>query len=486
MIEFLGAVMICVAQIIYKIYIIASFISNVSILELLDFREVGGFNTRELSVFICIFIFIYIVHSKSVSVKKSIRSILYAFFVKDVVIVFTLSILHLLFLIILLYKIDLWKISLAKNSIIWLLFSASVTIFSINNIKNSKKYFSEIILDNFKISALIDFVTGMYTFNLAIELLLTSTGFIVGGMLAYSNEEKHKDVKKLLNITAFFMGVIILYNSLHYIIQNFSTLNVSEKVSEFSLPIILSLWFIPFFYSLYIYMKYELILISLSTHIKDKELLRFSKYKSAIKFGINIESLNRWIRVIAIESPKTKEDIINSIDEIKHLELIERNPPQVAYHEGWSPYKAKDFLKENGIETGFYNKCYENEWQASSSYVKLNDESIDNDGVYHLANNIAYYVSGNREVANQLKIVLNINSTKDEKICIDKFMKYVNILYSLALSEALPNRIINLIMKKKNISAKTHNKNILFKKQDYNNKENGYILSFTISCMEAA
>ncbi|GAB3954928.1 hypothetical protein GCM10028805_41220 [Spirosoma harenae] len=154
------------------------------------------------------------------------------------------------------------------------------------------------------------------------------------------------------------------------------------------------------------------------------------------------------------------------------MELIERNPPKIDIEKGWSPYISKDFLIKNGIETNNYKKCYDDEWQATSPYIQLNNEII--------ANNIAYYVSGNNSIAKQLKLVLNVNSQIGEDLAIQKFIECTHSLYKAALNKTLPEVLNKSILKRKDKVLSFVNKKVSIHKSEHQNKLKGYTFSFTI------
>ncbi|MBD2753968.1 hypothetical protein [Spirosoma validum] len=481
-IDTIKLILIVIAVILHIIFshLFQSIISKLSIIEILDFREIGIFNSREIAIFICVIIPFCIIYFRSSEVRTSIKSVINAFFVKNIIIVYILLLLNLIIVISILYFIGFWKQSLWKDAIIWLVFTGSVIMYNISKPNTDKKYFKKIVLETVTFSAIIEFIIGQHTFNIFIEILLTAIGFFIGGLLLYSKEEKYKDVRKLLNIVTIIIAGIMLYYSLSKIIQNIISISIVEKAEEFSLSIILTLCFIPFFYILYLYMNYKSRFSAIKSIIKDDDILLYAKKQALLNFKDDKESLVRWTNTLFLEEPKTKQDVKKSINNIKELKLVEQNPPNVDSNEGWSPHKSKDFLKDSGIATGFYNKCYGDEWQASSPYIELNKDSIDNSETYCMADNVAYYVSGNSTIVIQLKLILHINSKNDEKLSVNKFHEYVKHLYRSALDNDLPNAITKAIINGKSKNLKISNKTISVIKYDYVDRNKGYRIAFSI------
>ena len=316
-----------------------------------------------------------------------------------------------------------------------------------------------------------EFITSQHTFNVFVETTIVICVVFIGGIIAVSErEKKYKDVNTLFRVIAYIIGGYILLSSMYFFAENIKNFLTLDKFEEFSLPIILGIWFIPFLYVLHLYMVYESILKALKFSIKNEDIYAFAKRKALLHFNFNTSSLKRWKDILVREPVNTKEDVLISFLDLRKLELIERNPPKVDILKGWSPYKSKDFLSKEGIDTNTYKKCYEDEWQAISPYIKLNNEVIDN--------NVAYYVTGDNAIAKQLKLVLNINSRTEEDFAIDKFLQFVQVLYKAAFNETLPVLMSQSIFKRSNKTLKVLNKKVSVHKTEHLNK--AYTLAFTI------
>lgn len=441
-----------------------------SIANTLDFREIGVFNSREIALFICVvFLLLYCFSSKGV--RHSLLGVFKAMFAKQLTIVYILAILYSSVPIFFFYKLGFWRTELIKDVSFWLLFSAFPTLFSIN--KANKTYFINTLKDNLKFSVITDFITSQHTFNIFVEIIIVVSSVFIGGMIAFSGrDEKYKDVNNIFKILSYIVGGYIFISSIYYFIGNISNFTNINKFEEFSLPIILGIWFIPFLYAVYLYMIYESVFLSMRFGIDNEEIRNFAKKKVLIHFNFNISSLERWRSNLLLNQVKTKEEVLISFLDLKKQELIERNPPKVDILQGWSPYESKDFLSNKGIDTNHYKKCYDDEWQAISPYIKLNNEIVDN--------NVAYYVTGGSNIANQLKLVLNVNSRIEEDVAINRFLDYVNSLYEAALNKTLPDSIVQSISKRKDKTLKVLNKEISVRRVDHISKVKGYTLSFTI------
>ncbi|GAB3714395.1 hypothetical protein GCM10027592_54160 [Spirosoma flavus] len=296
---------------------------------------------------------------------------------------------------------------------------------------------------------------------------------LLGGLIASSEkDEKHKAANQVFKILAFVIGSAMFLASFYFFAENLIKLITLDKMEEFSLPIILGIWFIPFLYLLYHYIVYESAFSSIDFNVTNEDIRKFAKSQTVLHFKFNTDLLKRWYDSISVHPIKTKEDVLISFLDIKKLELIERNPPHVDVSEGWSPYKSKDFLTGNGIETNYYKNCYDNIWQASSPYILLNNEIINN--------NIAYYVSGDNKVAKQLKLVLNVNSQIEEDSAIYKFHECVISLYKAAFNKSIPLAISQAVINGRNKNLSILKKTVSIYKTEHINKIGGYTLVFVI------
>ena len=96
---------------------------------------------------------------------------------------------------------------------------------------------------------------------------------------------------------------------------------------------------------------------------------------------------------------------------------------------GWKPQDACAYL--SGLQTRGYKNQYEDVFGCSSPYKELGAGSP-------LANNIAYYVGGNAQNANELKLVLNVNSAQSAKETHAALLQYSDELTQKALGAPMP------------------------------------------------
>lgn len=106
---------------------------------------------------------------------------------------------------------------------------------------------------------------------------------------------------------------------------------------------------------------------------------------------------------------------------------------------GWRPQDACAYLSNvSGLQTRGYKNQYEDTFGCSSPYKELGAGSP-------LANNIAFYVGGNSQNANELKLVLNVNSAQSAKEAHAALLQYSDQLTQKALGVPMPKDVKSAI-----------------------------------------
>ncbi|NUG22299.1 hypothetical protein, partial [Acinetobacter lactucae] len=176
------------------------------------------FNNREIAIGIWLLvIFVYFVLSpKMIEARQSFRHLLAAFFVKQIISVLGLMIVYIVFIVYTLSEINLWNTGQLKNTIFWSISVGFMSIFNMESIKKDKSFFKHSVIDNFKLLAILQFIVGVYTFPIWIEILLVPILVLIGAMLAIAeSEKKHYQVKTLLEYCLTIFGSISIIYTLY-------------------------------------------------------------------------------------------------------------------------------------------------------------------------------------------------------------------------------------------------------------------------------
>ncbi|MBF4376826.1 hypothetical protein EAY46_28005, partial [Vibrio anguillarum] len=147
--------------------------------------------------------------------------------------------------------------------------------------------------------------------------------------------------------------------------------------------------------------------------------------------------------------------------------------------QGWSPYEAKDFLFKKGLNTGFYNRVFEQEWSASSPMEEFGGGVIQN--------NISYYVEGTEEVANILKLKVNVNDDARSLQAREKLEEIAQALSISSLNKPLSKKMKMAISQCEPYSEILLDKKISLVVEKWpNHTFNGYDIKFIISITQPA
>ncbi len=345
-------------------------------------------SNREISTAIWLLIFFVWVFAKK-EVRSSFSAVLDAFFNRKILIPIGLLILHTLLIVWFLKQVGMWESNQTKNTILWFICVAFVSLFRLPKIADDRNYFKNAITDNLKIIVVLEFLVTFYTFSLIIELIFVPFMAILGALLAYSQtDEKYALVEKLINRLAIIIGIAIIVYTIDRLLTNFDEFAQIQTFYDFSLPIILSILLLPLIYIFHVYMTYEGVFIGMEFSIKDEELRKYAKRTSVIKYHLNIHTLKRWADALNRKTISCTSDIDELHKDISRLEKEEKDPPEVSFSLGWSPYKIASALEHMGLTAGYYKNLDGDEWFASSPNIEVGN------GI--LTNNIAYYLEGNQ------------------------------------------------------------------------------------------
>lgn len=191
------------------------------------------------------------------------------------------------------------------------------------------------------------------------------------------------------------------------------------------------------------------------------------------EFYNNLKGLQRWRQYIFRIHPKTKAEIRNSIKEIQKLQRTEKDPPVILLSNGWSPYLAKDFLKNIGLHTDHYMHYYNDEWGITSNNLHLSEDL--------LANDVNYNINGNRQAATLLKLRLIVFDLSKKANAHEQFLYYVNCLWTKIFSEMITEDIEMAILESKNFKCVKMGYEIEVELESFDTVLKGYELKFKIT-----
>ena len=388
-----------------------------------------AFNNREVASALWIIVFACYVFfaSKFEGARKSFKDLVSAFFARQIISILILMSAYMTLVIYVMYGAGLWNVGQIKNTLYWAGSVGLMSIFKLETIKKDNNYFSQLAFGSLKIFAIIQFIVGIYTFPLWVELLIVPVFVLIGGMSVIADKVgRYSQVKNLFNSMLIIFSLAVIINAFYMIVFHWGEFANESTVYDFIVPALLTLFYIPFLFVLKIYIVYESAFIKIKFLIKNKKVRLLAKIYSVLFFNFRTAQFDRWIKCLSIDKVNSHQELVKSFKHISKMNRLDNGVCEVPISEGWFPYIAKDFLTDEGFITGFYSKSYGNEWSASSPMMKLGNEI--------LPDNIAYYVEGVEGIAKKLKLSLNINDSSRAILSRKKFMETAGVLIQKSLN----------------------------------------------------
>ena len=277
------------------------------------------FNNREISLGIWFIVFlIWALSQKKIS--GSIFSLIKIFFSKALLRINILMIVYLALILLFLYKINFWKISLLKDTIYWTFGVAFIMLMNASKAYTEPYFFKKTLIDNIKFVLILEFIVNFYSLNLFWELLLLPFVVLLAGMNVVSDLEKeHLIVKKITSTILSIIGFIYAIVALFTVFSNFTDFISYGNLKAFIFPIIMICFFLPFLYLIALYMQYETLFNRISVRISEnKKLFRFVKYQIFKCSHFNLKKLTRFANSVPVYNFYGREDIVDYIQKFNN------------------------------------------------------------------------------------------------------------------------------------------------------------------------
>lgn len=433
-------------------------------------------NTREIAAFIWIFCFIlYLgIKNKDSTNPLNLLGVLKSFCNKHVLTVYGAAVVWACIGVLFFSVLGVWEANNAKTTIFWFLGFAFVTLLKVpNDSVDERDYFNAYLKSLFQLAAVVAFIAEAYTFSIFWELVIFPILAVMVGLKAVSERKpEHRQVVKVVDFFLIVFVFVFISYSLFKVIQKPSDFFSWAKFSGLFLPLLLSLWFIPFVMVLRAYIGYEKAFLRIGFWLKDKKLLRYAKRKSVMAFGTNIEALDFWRLDLEYKKSniRNEADVDASIAYAINYKIKEKIRGAVPRELGWNPYDAKKFLNSHGLRCSHYKVNYMG-WGAESNPCQ--------EGLGCLSS-ITYFVSGNENYVHRLQLKLFSWGGDKPDVSDDKFFNLCFKLAAIAapeVYEAVVEKIVNL----DDTQLTLDNWHIALKREDYRNGDQfGYERFFDI------
>ena len=432
------------------------------------------FNTREQAyMFWGLPLFIWLLSAKKS--RASFGILLKALFCRQFVVTYILALTYMGVVVLLLNYIGIWSTALVKDTVMWVIFVAQPLMYQAGRIDSFGRFFKEIIKPLVAFSIVFEYIFGLYTFELWIEVLTVPVAVLIAGMLVVSERRtEYAQVNKLLKGLLSILGLIAISCVLIHLIRHYKEYGNVLVLMQFLMPLSMSLSFLPFLYGISMYVHYEQLLISLERHFRHGTMYQYAILMAMLRFNGDLAGMLRWKQMVLSKNLQTKTEINESISLIKTLQHAERNPHTVAEGLGWSPYQVKDLLASKGILTSEYKNTVDDEFMSLSSPFKLNGNSA-------LSDTISYMVLGEQLIATKLDLGLKVyDGTQDSTLSLLQFLNCCEVVFESVSEKILPKEIEDAIFKGKNLEMSSGHVDLKVSKKLWPNKTKGYSLDFEI------
>jgi hypothetical protein len=168
-----------------------------------------------------------------------------------------------------------WDWIYVKDIVFWVLFAGVPVCFNATNRQLEEHYFRNILIDNLKFTALVEFVTGTFTFPIIGELMLQPI-LVFFVILESSLVKKTETTKKVVDGLIGIAGLIIIGLTIKSMVASIGEIYFVDILVGLVLPIVLSIIYLPVAYFFALYAKYELLFLRMGFKETDDKKLKIS------------------------------------------------------------------------------------------------------------------------------------------------------------------------------------------------------------------
>ena len=247
--------------------------------------------------------------------------------------------------------------------------------------EDDPSYFKRLVSDCFKATVVVEFLIVGHSFSLPVELLFVPFMALLAMLIGISQTNaEHPSVTSFLEWLAITIAAALLWKAVVGIWDQPSAFLTTQTGRNFLLPGLLTMASIPFLYAWYCYSQLESASIQIDVRsFQSDELKRYAKGRFFIRFMCRPLLLRRAVRQFHGLFAETKNDVDRIVSDVLTHERLRKNPPVIDESLGWSPYLAREFLRQEGFETSDYHRAHTaGRWWADSNRVDLDGPATRN------------------------------------------------------------------------------------------------------------
>lgn len=204
----------------------------------------------------------------------------------------------------LLAYLNLWDLSVLKETIYWVIGTGLIMFGKFNGVKDLKSLYKQTAKETLALVIVLEFIIWLYVFPLWAELLFVPfVTFIVLLTTAakYTKTDGIKLTRKVLNGTQVFIGLVVILLAFIGFARRPEVLFTFQNLELFLLPIILSSTYVPSVYFIALYSKYELVFnrinYPMELNLKSKRAIKLAAIR---RCGLSVYVTGEMIRHLAI------------------------------------------------------------------------------------------------------------------------------------------------------------------------------------------
>lgn len=234
----------------------------------------GIFTTREIAIFIYgILLLAYVLVRKKG--KDILMPVIKAACHIKLIIPFCMVLLFAAGFVWVCTYLPFWDWTYVKDIVFWVLFAGVPICFNATNRQLEEHYFRNILIDNLKFTALVEFVTGTFTFPIIGELILQPL-LVFFVILESSLVKKTEATKKVVDGLIGIAGLIIIGLTIKSMADSIGEIYFVDILVGLALPIILSIIYLPVAYFFALYAKYEILFLRMGFKEPDDKKLKIN------------------------------------------------------------------------------------------------------------------------------------------------------------------------------------------------------------------
>ena len=254
------------------------------------------FSTREIALGIYAVLLIAYIFAKKTT-RKAAAQVVKTACTRNLAIPFALLIIYASIIVWVLTQFRFWKWSYIKDISVWVLFAGVPLCFKAVDHKD-EHYFRDSITSNLKLTAVVEFFTGTFTFPFLVELLIQPVlTFLVLVQEFSKRDKKYNNISTFIDVIFSVAGLWILYATINEAIEEYAQRNATDLIVGFCIPVVFSIFYLPVAYLLAVYAKYEVLFVRMDFSTAENKHTR-KKYKLKVMqaCGLSYNNICRFER----------------------------------------------------------------------------------------------------------------------------------------------------------------------------------------------